>query len=216
MTDQIEILCDGDIPYVDESTRPRRSITRHVSDRTCNSSRRHSYSRECHKVSRSISMSTDSPISYGHRLSVARHGSVRSDGSFRSSRRSSSRRSRHSLRHSPSVRSTRSVRSSRRSSCAHQGLSRQLSNGARSQKSISSYQEPISIKEKNHRRIVVWVIVCTFVFILMCSVLAVVVTLTHRSQFQADNETLSYYTFSPDAKVLNLGKNGTKVLVKKS
>lgn len=52
--------------------------------------------------------------------------------------------------------------------------------------------------EKEPTQRIVWIIIGTFLFILICSILAVVITLTHQSEYIKENETKSQYTFAPD------------------
>lgn len=72
----------------------------------------------------------------------------------------------------------------------------------RSAKSLQhTAMTPKQIEKEKRRRRIVFAVVATFLFILVCSVLAVVVTLTHQSEFTVENKTLTYYTFAPDAKI---------------
>ncbi|KAF2888369.1 hypothetical protein ILUMI_17804, partial [Ignelater luminosus] len=66
---------------------------------------------------------------------------------------------------------------------------------------VVSRQASLEQQAKSKRkRTIACIILGTFLFILFCSVMAVVVTLTHRSKIISENKTMTYYTFSPDAK----------------
>lgn len=74
----------------------------------------------------------------------------------------------------------------------------------RSARSLQQTMTPKELEKEKRRRRVVFAVVATFLFLLICSVLAVVVTLTHQSEFTAENKTLTYYTFAPDARIVIL------------
>lgn len=111
-----------------------------------------------------------------------------------------------------SVASNRSRRGSRRCSYSYPEYERRKSSASqsrrnssmRSGRSLQQEMTPKQLEKEKRRRKVVFAVVATFLFILVCSVLAVVVTLTHQSEFTAENKTLTYYTFAPDAKIVIL------------
>lgn len=117
-------------------------------------------------------------------------------GSFRQSRRKSS---------NCSDRRTSSMRSSVRSSRSRKGSNHfERSRSARSSKSsrrmsnnvleVPKSQEDLE-REKRHR-IAVWLVLGAFIFIAISSILVVIVTLTHQSEYiHHDNNTVTYYTF---------------------
>lgn len=114
----------------------------------------------------------------------------------RSSVASTSNRSRHGSRrysHSSEYERRKSISQSRRNS------------SMRSAKSLQhATMTPKEIEKEKRRRKVVFAVVATFLFLLVCSVLAVVVTLTHQSEFTMENKTMTYYTFAPDARIVIL------------
>lgn len=124
---------------------------------------------------------------YNRRSSIV---STSNNNNNRSSRHGSSRR--HSCEYD------------RRRSYSHQSSSRRNS----SMKSAKSLQHanmtPKQIEKEKRRRKVVFAVVATFLFLLICSVLAVVVTLTHQSELKTDNKTWTYYTFAPDSRIVIL------------
>lgn len=66
--------------------------------------------------------------------------------------------------------------------------------------------EPMTSKQyisEKQRRKIAFVVVSTFLFILICSVAIVILTLTHQSEWTYDrNKTMTIYTFAPDSKVI--------------
>lgn len=112
----------------------------------------------------------------------------------------------------PSVASNRSRSrgSSRRYSYSYPEYERRKSvqsrrnSSTRSGRPLQQEMTPKQLEKEKRRRKVVFAVVATFLFILVCSVLAVVVTLTHQSELTTENKTLTYYTFAPDAKIVIL------------
>lgn len=110
-----------------------------------------------------------------------------------------------------SNRSTRSNRSRRNSRCSYlpeNERRRSVYLAANRRHSNTNRNDvPFEIKiidenkEARHRKIV-YLVAGTFIFILICCVLAVVITLTHQSEYLTENRTYSYYTFAPDAKIM--------------
>lgn len=120
--------------------------------------------------------------------------------------RSNSRQS--SVKSNRSIRSNRSRRSSRYSYLSENERQRSVNLRANRRRSNTNHNEvPFAIKiideskEAKHRKIV-YIVGGTFIFILICCVLAVVITLTHQSEYLTENRTYSYYTFAPDAKIM--------------
>lgn len=105
----------------------------------------------------------------------------------------------------PSIASNRSRRGSR---CMVENDKRRMSHysrrssSVRTNKSIPLELELKQIQEEKKRRRTVFAVVSTFLFILLCSVLIVLVTLTHRTEMKtSENKTVTYYTFAPFPKV---------------
>lgn len=114
-------------------------------------------------------------------------------GSFRHSRRKSTERK-------SSVRS--SVRSYRsRKSSSNFERSRSTRSSKSSNRIPSVIPQPIQkteeeLKRERRHRIAVWLVLGAFIFIAISSILIVMVTLTHQSEYVHDNNnTFIYYTF---------------------
>lgn len=220
---------DKDIPFI---TEPDERLT---------STRHYSFGQSLHPSpvhSRSPSFRDDRHL-LGNRfmstsLEELRRFSIGSMNSYQCQihRKTSSKRSRRSqisdsepkryVHRNQSVRSSsRSPRPSyvsengsvRRSSHSYQSVRRKSS--SRVKAPIVQLSEEETLKE-NRRRKIVYIVIGTTLFLLLCAVLAVVITLTHQSQFSVENKTTTYYTFSPHPKLVygELGNEGKILCIK--
>lgn len=168
------------VPFVFVSVQPYRTSSlddvRSQGECGCRSISRHSYGRRSQYSEYTGSSRTGSSRRKGSTTSEGRRSSVRS--SIRSNK---SRRSSNGLERNRSIRST---------------YSRRPSNNIIPTPPVIIKTEEDLKREKRHR-IAVWLVLGSFIFIAISSILVVIITLTHQSEHIYDvNKTLPYYTFS--------------------
>lgn len=117
-------------------------------------------------------------------------------GSFRQSRRKYSTSERRYVRKG----STRSSRSRKSSGPLERNKSVKSSESNFSRRMSNNLPPPPvkteeDLKKERRHRIAVWLVLGAFIFIALASILVVVVTLTHRSEYVHENSTCVYYTF---------------------